>query len=294
MHGDGFIPVTKQRFKTPAPDNLFVVNVEVEKHRRDFDRKSILQGVSNDRGDTLLSSEMRYEYAHLEAAKKERNPKLVLPLQYKNDVVKDEKDRVFILVHWLTALYGTMMALLLYYKMFINSLKSKRFKLNPDDTCVTNKQKKGKRKLSTQSSNENELVGGDGIMPIVVWSQNLLMAGYEVAQNIFLQDNRGNMLMEYLRGDHNRPLVLGAERNGKTSSGKRTKHINIRYFFITDRVNMKEISIDWCPTKKMVADYMSKPLQGSLFRELRDYIMGRVRCIRPKSDVISLGQKEVH
>ena len=81
-------------------------SVEVEKHRRDFGRESILQGVSNDCSDTLLSSEMRYEYAHLEAAKKERNPKLVLPLQYKNDVVKDEKDRRFILVHWLTALYG--------------------------------------------------------------------------------------------------------------------------------------------------------------------------------------------
>jgi hypothetical protein len=34
--------------------------------------KQNLQGVSNDRGDTLLSSEMKYEYAHLEAAKKER------------------------------------------------------------------------------------------------------------------------------------------------------------------------------------------------------------------------------
>jgi hypothetical protein len=34
--------------------------------------KQNFQGVSNDRGDTLLSSEMRYEYAHLEAAKKER------------------------------------------------------------------------------------------------------------------------------------------------------------------------------------------------------------------------------
>ena len=30
---------------------------------------SILQGVSNDLSDTLLSSEMRYEYVHLEAAK---------------------------------------------------------------------------------------------------------------------------------------------------------------------------------------------------------------------------------
>ncbi len=37
---------------------------------------------------------------------------------------------------------------------------------------------------------------------------------------------------------------------------------------------------------------MSKPLQGSLFIELRDYIMGRVRCIRPKSDVVSLGRKK--
>ena len=115
--------------------------------------------------------------------------------------------------------------------------------------------------MGTQSSNESELVSGDGIMPIVVWNRNLLMAGYGVAQNIFLQDNRGTMLVEYLRGDHNQPLMLGAEQNGKTSSGKRTRHINIQYFFITDRVNMKEISIDWCPTKKkkIVADFMTNP-----------------------------------
>jgi hypothetical protein len=69
-----------------------------------------------------------------------------------------------------------------------------------DDTCVANKQMKGKQKLSTQSSNESEHVGGDGIMPIVVWGQNILMAGYGVAQNILLQDNRNRstMLMEYL------------------------------------------------------------------------------------------------
>ncbi len=55
---------------------------------------------------------------------------------------------------------------------------------------------------------------------------------------------------------------------------------------------MKEISIDWCPTKKMVADFMTKHLHGSQFRELRDYIMDRVRCIKPKADVISLGRKK--
>ena len=30
-HGDGFTPVTRQRFKTPAPNNLFVVNEDCEK-----------------------------------------------------------------------------------------------------------------------------------------------------------------------------------------------------------------------------------------------------------------------
>jgi hypothetical protein len=37
---------------------------------------------------------------------------------------------------------------------------------------------------------------------------------------------------------------------------------------------------------------MTKSLQSSQFRELRDNIMGRVRCIKPTADVISLGQKK--
>ncbi len=92
-----------------------------------------------------------------------------------------------------------------------------------------------------------------------------------------LQDSRSSILLE---------------QNRRALSGKRTRHINVGYFFITDWVIMKEISIDWCPTKKMVADFMIKPLQGNLFRELRDYIMGRVRCVKPKTDVVSLGRKK--
>ena len=47
---------------------------------------------------------------------------------------------------------------------------------------------------------------------------------------------------------------------------------------------MKEISVHWCPTKEMVADFWTKPLQGSHFRRQQDYIMGRVRCVKPKGD----------
>ncbi len=54
---------------------------------------------------------------------------------------------------------------------------------------------------------------------------------------------------------------------------------------------MKEINIGWCPTKKMVADFMTEPLQGSHFRNLRDYIMGRVCSTKTKHDVISVGKQ---
>jgi hypothetical protein len=47
-----------------------------------------------------------------------------------------------LLVQCLTALYGTMVALL-YYKKSVKSLKSKGFKLNPYDLCVAIKQVKG-------------------------------------------------------------------------------------------------------------------------------------------------------
>ena len=53
---------------------------------------------------------------------------------------------------------------------------------------------------------------------------------------------------------------------------------------------MEEISLDWCPTKEMVADFWTKPLQGSYFRKLRDCIMGRVRCVKPKVDTASISK----
>ena len=45
---------------------------------------------------------------------------------------------------------------------------------------------------------------------------------------------------------------------------------------------MKEVVIEWCPTREMVADYMTKPLQGSHFRRLRDLIMGMTKVDKSK------------
>ena len=51
------------------------------------------------------------------------------------------------------------------------------------------------------------------------------------------------------------------------------RHINIRYFFVADRVASKEVKVEYCPTGAMIADYFTKPLQGTLFRKFRDFIM---------------------
>jgi hypothetical protein len=58
------------------------------------------------------------------------------------------------------------------------------------------------------------------------------------------------------------------ENNGKALNSKRTKHINIRYLFITDRVKKEEVSVFWCPTGDMIEDYATKPLQGGSIPEV--------------------------
>ncbi len=45
---------------------------------------------------------------------------------------------------------------------------------------------------------------------------------------------------------------------------------------------MKEVEIKWCPTKEMVADFMTKPLQGSHFRTLHNLIMGMASIKKAK------------
>ena len=64
------------------------------------------------------------------------------------------------------------------------------------------------------------------------------------------------------------------ENNGKDSSGKRTRHMNISYIGITDWVEKKEAEIMWVPREDMVADHLTKTLQGAEFCCFRNLIMG--------------------
>ena len=63
------------------------------------------------------------------------------------------------------------------------------------------------------------------------------------------------------------------EKYGMSSCGKRTRHFNIKYFYITDLINRGEVKIKYCPTDLMIADYMTKPLIGYKFKKFRQLIM---------------------
>jgi hypothetical protein len=111
-----------------------------------------------------------------------------------------------------------------------------------------------KQKLNTQSSTETDIVGADDFMLTICWTWYFMKAqGYGVNDNVLFQDNKSSILLE---------------KNGKASSSKRTKHINIWYFFITDRLSKEEVSLVWCPTGDMIGDYATKPLQGGSIPEV--------------------------
>ena len=116
-----------------------------------------------------------------------------------------------------------------------------------------------RQRLNTKSSTEATLVGVDDAMPMVVWTRHFLQdQGYDTKDNVVYQDNQSAILLE---------------RNGMASSGRRTRHINIRYFFVHDRIKNGDLRVEYCPTDQMVADFFTKPTQGAAFKRMRDLIM---------------------
>jgi histone deacetylase 1/2 len=118
--------------------------------------------------------------------------------------------------------------------------------------------KSTKQKLVCKSSTEAELVALSDMTSTVIWVREFLLAQGEVVSPANInQDNQSTMAM--------------IER-GKGSSD-RTRHIKLRYFWIKDRVEMGDVRIVYKPTESMVADLLTKPLQGEHFKRLRKVLL---------------------
>jgi hypothetical protein len=105
-------------------------------------------------------------------------------------------------------------------------------------------------------------VAVDEMMAQILWTRLFMKAqGIEVLDNILYQDNKSAILLE---------------KNGRKSSSKRTKHFEVRYYYVADRIAKGDLTVVWCPTAKMIADFLTKPLQGRMFIQFRDVLMGSV------------------
>jgi hypothetical protein len=117
---------------------------------------------------------------------------------------------------------------------------------------------KGQR-INTTSSTEAEVVGVHENMPSILWMRYFLEAqGYPLKLTKVHQDNLSGKQLE---------------TNKRASSSKRTRHMNIRYFFVADVQKRQHITIDYCPTDEMIGDFFTKPVGGSKFRRFRNIIM---------------------
>jgi hypothetical protein len=68
--------------------------------------------------------------------------------------------------------------------------------------------------------------------------------------------------------------------NSGKSMSNRTRHIKIRYFFVKQFLDNGSFILKYCPTEHMIADLLTKPLQGQVFTMLRDIMLGYAFAIR--------------
>ena len=124
-----------------------------------------------------------------------------------------------------------------------------------------------KQKCNTKSSTETVLIALHDKLSDVIWMRYFVeYQGYTIDECIIFQDNMS---------------ALSLEKNGQMSSSKCTKHIKAKYFLIKDYYDTGEVDLRYCPTGKMWADVLTKPLQGQLFRDMRAFLQN---CLRDYDD----------
>jgi len=104
--------------------------------------------------------------------------------------------------------------------------------------------------LNTRSSNESELIALDDVLVHIMWTKLFLEhQGYRLDKNIVFQDNKTSMLLEV---------------NGLKSAGKRSRAINLRYFWMTDQIKKGSVSVEYCPTGETRPDFFNQAVGWGL------------------------------
>jgi hypothetical protein len=115
-----------------------------------------------------------------------------------------------------------------------------------------------KQKIVTKSSTEAELVALSDLLPYVEKCTEFMHGqGYTLTRPIVLQDNTSTI-----------NLVTGSEGT------YRNKYMRVRQAYVKERVDQMEIRLAHIPTGGMLADGLTKPLQGALGRAMTKHLLG--------------------
>ena len=107
-----------------------------------------------------------------------------------------------------------------------------------------------KQKIVTKSSTEAELVGLSDQGGQVLHTRNFVDAqGYATGPAILYQDNLGTMSL--------------VRKGGPCS--ERSRHINIRHFWLKEKIDGVEAVMEHLGTTKMFSNMLTKPVQGEQF-----------------------------
>jgi hypothetical protein len=116
--------------------------------------------------------------------------------------------------------------------------------------------KSTKHKINSKSSAESELIALSDHAGIAIHGQRFLKSLKIDSPCIIYQDNTST-----------KDMITNLNVNDKS------KHIKIRYYWLKERVREGEVMIMYIPTEQMLADLMTKAVQGILFVKLRDEVM---------------------
>ena len=117
------------------------------------------------------------------------------------------------------------------------------------------------QKCNATSSCQSELIALSKGLQQSLWTASYLEAqGYNREPVTVYQDNQSTIKL----------VKIGRSNSELT-----------RHFWVHDLVKRGLVTIQYCPTADMIADYFTKPLQGSIFIMLRDKVMGLSPAITP-------------
>lgn len=119
--------------------------------------------------------------------------------------------------------------------------------------------KSKKQTAVSKSSTEAELLALNAVSEIIIWFRNFLNdIGFPQRSSTVYQDNKSTIM----------------RTEGRVGKKGNMRHLNaVKFHWLKEMVTQKNIHLEYMPTGEMIADILTKPLQGRQFHKLCEQLL---------------------